>query len=178
MAYYARQLEVIWSNVYLIGKNTDLWPDPGGTEITYPVLHLIDSPPETMTHMEANLAKLVKLNGEESPLPTALLLNGMTPVDIASVLLEGLGMEALGSIEPKPECECSEDKLFRSLRLLPREEVDSIIAEEGKIEALCHFCGAKYELGPDDVASRLDSAEGDASKDEEWEEMMRKRREK
>lgn len=142
----------------------------------YLVERLPDCPPETMRHMEGNLAKLVELNGEETPLPTALLLNGMTPVDIASILLDGLGMEASGSIEPKPECECSEEKLFRSLRLLPREEVDSIIAEQGKVEARCHFCGAQYELGPDDVASCLDSAEGDASKDEEWKEEMRKRR--
>ncbi|KAL7518454.1 hypothetical protein ACHAWX_003277 [Stephanocyclus meneghinianus] len=133
----------------------------------YLVERLPDCPPESMAHMERNLAKLVQIDGGDA-LPTNLLLEGKTPVDIAMILLDGLGMEPLNSIEPKALCECSEEKLLRSLRLLPREEVDVILREEGKVEARCQFCGRVYRMGPEEVERRLAEAKGDPSKDEDF----------
>ena len=130
----------------------------------YLVERLPDCPPESMAHMERNLAKLVQMDGGDA-LPTNLLLEGKTPVDIAMILLDGLGMEPLNSIEPNALCECSEEKLLRSLRLLPREEVDVILREEGKVEARCQFCGRVYRMGPDEVERRMAEAKGDPSKD-------------
>mmetsp|Transcript_22853 Transcript_22853/g.47310 ORF Transcript_22853/g.47310 Transcript_22853/m.47310 type:complete len:123 (+) Transcript_22853:245-613(+) len=121
-----------------------------------------------MSKMESNLATLVKMDGGEA-LPTNLLLEGKTPVDIAEVLLDGLGFTPLDSLEPQVWCECSEEKLFRSLRLLPREEVDTILKEEGKIEARCQFCGTVYRMSPQDVEKRFSKATGDPSKDADFE---------
>ena len=101
-------------------------------------------------------------------LPTNLMLEGKTPVDIAEILLDGLGMEPLDQLEPSPKCECSEEKLVRSLRLLPREEVDTILEEEGKVEARCQFCGKVYRMGPEEVEKQFSLWQGDASSDEEW----------
>jgi len=132
--------------------------------------------PETMAHMERNLATLVGMNGDSqgaevaAPLPTNLMLEGKTPVDIAEILLDGLGMTPLDQVEPTPRCPCSKEKLFRSLRLLPREEVDSILKEEGKIEARCQFCGTVYDMGPEEVERKFSEARGDPSKDDDWEE--------
>ena len=131
----------------------------------YLVERLPDCSPETMQHMEKNLATLVQMNGEDVALPANLMLEGKTPVDIATILLDGLGVEPLNQIAPKEYCECSEDKLFRSLRLLPREEVDDVLKTEGKIEARCEFCGKVYRMGPEEVAKRLAEASGDPSKD-------------
>ncbi|KAL7525235.1 hypothetical protein ACHAXR_002941 [Thalassiosira sp. AJA248-18] len=144
----------------------------------YLVERLPDCAPETMAHMERNLAKLVQMNGEDdeaAALPTNLMLEGKTPVDIASFLLDGLGLEPLGQLEPKPKCECSEEKLMRSLRLLPREEVDTILKEKEQVEARCEFCGKVYRMGPDEVEKRLREAKGDAWKDEDWEKEMKER---
>lgn len=142
----------------------------------YLVERLPDCSPETMAHMERNLGNLVEMNGDDGEaLPTNLMLEGKTPVDIASILLDGLGMEPLGQLEPQPKCECSEEKLMRSLRLLPREEVDSILKEEGKVEARCEFCGTVYRMGPEEVERRLREAKADASKDDEWEKEMKER---
>ena len=117
--------------------------------------------------MESNLAKLVALDGGDA-LPTNLLLEGKTPLDIARILLDGLGLKPLMSIEPTPFCECSEEKLLRSLRLLPREEVDTILKEEGKVEARCQFCGKVYRMGPEEVLKRFQEAKGDPAKDEDF----------
>lgn len=142
----------------------------------YLVERLPDCPPETMAHMERNLGKLVEMNGDGGEaLPTNLMLEGKTPVDIASILLDGLGMEPLGQIEPQPKCPCSEEKLMRSLRLLPRKEVDSILEKEGKVEARCEFCGTVYRMGAEEVNERLRVAKGDASNDVEWEKETKER---
>ena len=136
----------------------------------YLVERLPDCTPETMNQMERNLAKLIEMNGEDGEsLPTSLMLEGKTPVDIASVLLDGLGMEPLNQIKPSPKCGCSEEKLVRSLVLIPREEVDEILREEGKVEARCEFCGKVYRMGPDEVQKKLAQVKGDASLDSEWE---------
>lgn len=143
----------------------------------YLVEKLPDCPPETMAHMEQNLAKLVEMNGDnsEAQLPTKLMLEGKTPVDIASILLDGLGMEPLGQVQPQPTCECSQEKLLRALILLPREDVDSILEEEGKVEARCEFCGKVYRMGPEEVMKRIREAKGDVSKDEDWEKVLKEK---
>jgi len=55
-------------------------------------------------------------------------------------------------------CPCSEERVFRTLRLLPRSEVDEILEQNEKIEAKCEFCGTYYRLTPDDIRAKL--AEG------------------
>lgn len=140
----------------------------------YLVERLPDCAPETMAHMERNLATLVGMNGDgegaeaAAALPTNLMLQGTTPVDIAAILLDGLGLEPLDQVEPTPKCPCSEEKLFRSLRLLPQEEVESIVKEEGKVEARCQFCGKTYSMGAEEVMKKFSEAQGDPSKDEDW----------
>lgn len=146
----------------------------------YLVERLPDCTPETLAAMEKNLAKLVEMNGDDkvAPLPTKLMLEGKTPVDIAEILLDGLGMEPLNQLEPTPKCPCSAEKLFRSLRLIPKEEVDEILKEEGHIDARCQFCGKTYRMGPDEVEKRFSEAHGDASLDEDWEKELKERGEK
>jgi molecular chaperone Hsp33 len=41
-------------------------------------------------------------------------------------------------------CTCSRENVARMLRMLGREEVDSIIAERGNIEVHCEFCNQRY----------------------------------
>jgi len=125
---------------------------------------------ETSLKVVENLAKLVEINGKEGGdnLPAGMLLTGKMPVDICSVVLEGLDMKPLGQVTPKLVCECSEDRLIRALRLLPRGEVDRIIMEEEKIEARCEFCGKVYRMGPKDVAKKFEEAKGDPALDDDF----------
>ena len=53
--------------------------------------------------------------------------------------------------EPRFACTCSRERVSDMLRNLGREEVDSIIAEQGRIEVGCDFCGRQYLLDPIDV---------------------------
>jgi molecular chaperone Hsp33 len=136
----------------------------------YLIEQLPDASTETLQRVEKNLARLVEKDGGDA-LPTNLFLSGVTPLDIAEIILDGLGMKPLQQIEPQLECKCSSQRLVRALRLLPREEVDQLVETQEKIEARCEFCGKKYEMGPDEIREQLDNATGDPSLDSDFKEM-------
>ena len=120
---------------------------------------------DTLVKVSENLAKLVEMDGGEK-LPTNLLLNGVTPLEMAEILLDGLDMQPLQQISPKLVCECTADRLFRALRLLPREEVEEILEKEEELSARCQFCGKEYRMGATELRERLDNAVGDPSRDD------------
>jgi molecular chaperone Hsp33 len=53
---------------------------------------------------------------------------------------------------PRFECRCSRGRIGRMLLSLGREEVDSIIEEQGRVEVTCDFCNARQEFDAIDVA--------------------------
>ncbi len=48
-------------------------------------------------------------------------------------------------------CSCSRSRVEAVLRMLGREEVASILAEQGMVSVACEFCGNRYEFDPVDV---------------------------
>jgi molecular chaperone Hsp33 len=53
--------------------------------------------------------------------------------------------------QPHFACTCNRARVARMLRSLGREEVEGIIAEQGRVEIACEFCGVKYHFDPVDV---------------------------
>ncbi|WP_234262705.1 Hsp33 family molecular chaperone HslO [Hydrogenophaga sp. NFH-34] len=53
---------------------------------------------------------------------------------------------------PRFACSCSRERVSNMLRSLGQEEVASILAEQGQVEAGCDFCGAMYHFDPVDAA--------------------------
>ena len=56
-----------------------------------------------------------------------------------------------GEQGPKFACTCSQERVSSMLRSLGREEVESILAEQGQVEVGCEFCGAQYRFDPVDA---------------------------
>lgn len=56
-----------------------------------------------------------------------------------------------GAEGPRFSCTCSRDHVGRMLMGLGREEVDSIVVEQGRAEVGCDFCGLKYHFDSVDV---------------------------
>ena len=50
------------------------------------------------------------------------------------------------------QCSCSREKVGGMLKMLGREEVDSVIEERGHVEVHCDYCNERYEFDPVDVA--------------------------
>jgi molecular chaperone Hsp33 len=57
-----------------------------------------------------------------------------------------------GSEGPKFACTCSRERVGNMLRGLGRDEVESILTEQGQVEVGCEFCGAQYRFDPVDAA--------------------------
>ena len=53
---------------------------------------------------------------------------------------------------PTFACSCSRVRVGNMLRSLGTEEIESIIAERGKVNVGCEFCGAQYDFDPVDAA--------------------------
>jgi molecular chaperone Hsp33 len=56
-----------------------------------------------------------------------------------------------GDAGPRFACSCSRTRVGGMLKGLGRAEVDDILAEQGRVEIACEFCGMKYHFDPVDV---------------------------
>jgi len=95
-------------------------------------------------------------NNSNNKIPTNLLLQGVTPLEMAEIILDGLDMQPLQQIEPQLKCDCTEDRLVRALCLLPRHEVEEILEKEEELSARCHFCSKTWRMSPDEVRQKMD----------------------
>ena len=75
------------------------------------------------------------------------------PVEVAAQPLRlGFDAPALPLKQPRFECRCSRERIGRMLLSLGREEVESIVAEQGGVEVTCDFCNARQQFDAIDVA--------------------------
>lgn len=73
--------------------------------------------------------------------------------DIMTLLQRLYWEETVRVFEPRhPEfhCSCSREKVGNMLKMLGREEIDSALADLGKLEIDCDFCGQQYDFDPID----------------------------
>jgi molecular chaperone Hsp33 len=57
-----------------------------------------------------------------------------------------------GEMGPRFACTCSRSRVGQMLVGLGRQEVDEVVAEQGRVEVGCEFCGQKYHFDAVDVA--------------------------
>ncbi len=79
-------------------------------------------------------------------------LLAQSPDTLARRLFWQESLEAYAPITPRFQCTCSRDRIGRMLISLGRAEVESIIAEQGRVEVVCDFCNAKRVFDAVDVA--------------------------
>ena len=104
----------------------------------------------TLSRLEANLATL--------PSVTAMINAGLDAAGIAARLLDGIG-EAPGIAELVPAygpCEPAdlEERMQRAVVALGRQEIASIMEQEGKIEVSCPYCVTKLLLDGEALIKR------------------------
>ena len=88
------------------------------------------------------------------------LVGGTDLLTVASKILgTKVSATVLDSKLPYAKCDCSLERLVRSLTLLPRDDVMDIIQKEENVEAKCEFCGKMYRLSPDEVKVEFDKFE-------------------
>ncbi|MDB5985263.1 MAG: Hsp33 family molecular chaperone HslO [Nevskia sp.] len=91
-------------------------------------------------------------------LASTLTSEELLAADAATILHRLFHAEALRVFEPRPvtvACRCSRAGIARMLLSLGREEVESIIAEQGRVAVTCEFCGREYVFTPLEAAELL-----------------------
>lgn len=79
-------------------------------------------------------------------------LLGLEPDRVLHRLFWQEALHGFETREPRFACSCSRDKVASMLRMLGRDEVDSIIAERGAVSVHCEFCNTPYEFDAIDSA--------------------------
>lgn len=86
---------------------------------------------------------------------SAMLDEGVTPEEIAGMLLEGLEPNELDTASPAYKCDCSRERTERVLLSIGEKELRSIAAEEKDTTICCHFCGKEYVFTPQEIEALL-----------------------
>lgn len=60
-------------------------------------------------------------------------------------------------------CSCSKERVAGMLRMLGREEVESLLAEQGEVKVDCEFCNQAYAFDGVDAAQLFVPTQGDGS---------------
>ena len=64
--------------------------------------------------------------------------------------------DAEASQELSFHCPCSRRRSVNALKLLGRDELSQILAEDGKAELTCHFCNEVYDVGGGELQELID----------------------
>lgn len=107
---------------------------------------------ETVAQLEENLKALANRS------PTTLVREGLDARGILGELMRGMEPQfnkrrrIPGIAE---SCPCSEERVLRTLRLLPRTEIDDILRKNEVVEVKCEFCGKFYRKTPAEIELAL-----------------------
>ncbi len=91
---------------------------------------------EIIEKLEENIKNL--------PSVTTMLSGGKTPEQILETVLDGFEVTVHETIPTGFLCDCSSERVERSLRSLGEEDMKEIMAEGKPIEVKCQFCNKAY----------------------------------
>ena len=87
---------------------------------------------------------------------TTMIEKGMTAEDIFFHITDGFDMLMDNNgVEPKYECKCSKERMEKALISIGKEELESIIKEQGEAELTCQFCDNKYKFSKEELENLL-----------------------
>lgn len=97
--------------------------------------------------IERNVAKLRPIS--------AMLDDGITPEEIAGMLLDGLEPNELDTASPVYKCDCSRRRTEKILISLGEKELRDMAAEGKETSVCCHFCGKEYVFTPNELGGLI-----------------------
>lgn len=99
---------------------------------------------------------IIEKNIAEIKPVSAMLDEGVTPEEIANMLLKGLEPNELDTASPEYKCDCSRERTERVLISIGKDELRSIAAEGKDTSVCCHFCGKEYVFTPQEIEKLIE----------------------
>ena len=90
------------------------------------------------------------------PPVTSLLDQGLDLEEMLRWMLPDV--QVMDSMDIRFQCQCSEERVEKTLISLGQHELEQLIAEEGQAEVVCHFCNEAYHFDKDQLQQLLDQA--------------------
>jgi molecular chaperone Hsp33 len=103
---------------------------------------------DVLTCLEKSLSAL--------PPVSSLVDRGMTPEELVTEAVGGLGIRYLEKTPLQFKCACSREKVWDILAAMGREEIECLLKEQGGAEVRCHFCGEVYNYDASDLKAIID----------------------
>ncbi|MCM1256962.1 MAG: Hsp33 family molecular chaperone HslO [Roseburia sp.] len=108
------------------------------------ILQLMPFAPEEL------IDKVEKRIGELKSV-TALIENGETPEQLLSAVLGDIDFEVTDTLPVEFRCDCSKERILKSLATLGKKDLDELIHSGEGIEVKCQFCNTAYTFSPEDL---------------------------
>ena len=145
--YYAvsEQIPTVCALGVLVDPNTNGVLLAGGLLIQV----LPGALPQDIEKLEANIATLEPV--------TTMLAKGMTVEQMVDTALTGFEVEKLEEIPVHYACTCSREKYYNALATLEPDEIDTLPAVDGKVEAVCPYCCRKYYFTKEELHELAES---------------------
>lgn len=102
-----------------------------------------DTDDETITKLENNLTGI--------PPVSTMLEEGNTPEDILKRVLAGFDVKVTEKKDVSFACDCSRERVERSLATLKDEDLEDIIKDAKPVEVRCQFCNKAYNFTIDEI---------------------------
>lgn len=145
-AYYFSRSEQVPSIVALgVSINTDTIATSSGG---YIIQLLPNTPDSIIDEIEKRVNVL--------PAVSELLESGLKPEDIIKNIDKNA--EILETVPVEFTCNCSKERFARGILSLGSKEIKDMIAEDGKAETVCHFCGEQFFFCKDELESLYQEA--------------------
>ena len=98
---------------------------------------------ETISQIEKRLAEI--------PMVSEMMRDGKKPEDILNEILGAENVKVLDKMPVSYHCDCSRERFLGVLTSLPIDQLQEMADEDHGAEAVCHFCGKKYQFTEDEL---------------------------
>ena len=102
---------------------------------------------EVITKVEQGVARVGAVTNH--------LKDGITALDLVREVLRDFDLEVLEESPVEYRCYCDRERVSRALISMGREELESLIAEQGGAELTCQFCDRVYQYTREDLEELL-----------------------
>ena len=89
---------------------------------------------------------------------SARLDQGVTPLELLQDVLSEFELDVLETSPVEYRCYCSAERVSRALISMGRQELTSLIEEQGGAELTCQFCDRVYHFSKEDLERLLNEA--------------------